>query len=357
MSATAASAVPQREGKEYVRTFLFSMKIDSPLAKLHVVSKLVSILLVSLILVKLMNMTRPDPVGVVVLAVLSLFSLYLGGVIAWLFRSYLVVLFPMLGTLIITWLVFNPDPGTRVFFEFPLYAGSVHLQLSLGLLVFFAAPWIYFRFTRRIFWGLVGGIALIILLNRLDLNPSLHLTEFRLFQPIPLIISDKNLVVAVTKVFGYATMVFASLTLVMTTRDAEVAGTLRQLRMPYSVSFFASVMLRSLSMAVLDYGTIRQAQVARGVDLQDKSIFARLLDLARISVPLIVTMIRRSTEVADAVMARGMTLLSANPVTFRETRPLNAIDVLVMAMFVGLTVVVYGFNFNLTHLLGILPWT
>ena len=356
MNATAASTVSQREGKEYVRTFLFSMKIDSPLAKMHIVSKVVSILLVSLIVVKLMDMQRPDPAGVVVLAGLGLFSLYLGGVIAWLFRSYLVVLFPMLGTLIVTWLVFNPDPGTRVFFQLPLYAGSVQLQLSVGLVVFVAAPLIYFRFTRRIFWGLVAGTALVILLNRVDLNPSLRLAEFRLFQPISLVISDKNVVVAVTKVFGYATMVFGSLTLVMTTRDAEVAGTLRQTRIPYAVSFFASVMLRSLSMAVLDYGTIRQAQVARGVDLQDKSIFAKLMDLARISVPLIVTMIRRSTEVADAVMARGMTSLSANPVTFRETRPLNTFDVLVMLLFVALTVVVYGFSFNLTHLLGVVPW-
>lgn len=356
MNATAASTAPQRTGKAYVRTFLFSMKIGSPLAKLHVVTKLVSVLLVSLIVIKLMDMKSPDPIGLAFLAGLSLFALYLGGVIVWLFRSYLIVLFPMFGTLLITWLVFNPDPGRRVFFDFPLYAGSVHLQLSVGLLVFLAVPWIYFRFTRRIFLGLVGGIALVILLNRLDLNPSVPLAEFRLFHPISLIISDMNLVVAITKILGYATMVFVSLTLVMTTRDAEIAGMLRQLRMPYSVIFFVSVMLRSLSMVVLDYGTIRQAQVARGVDLKDKSIFAKLIDRARISVPLIVTMIRRSTEVADAVMARGMTSLLANPVIFRETRPFDVVDGLVMVLFVALTVIVYGFNFNLTRMLGVVPW-
>ncbi|HLC02822.1 MAG TPA: hypothetical protein VJK02_07285, partial [Anaerolineales bacterium] len=73
-----------------------------------------------------------------------------------------------------------------------------------------------------------------------------------LFQPISLVISDKNVVVAVTKVFGYATMVFGSLTLVMTTRDAEVAGTLRPMQVLHSVSSFAPVVLRSLSLAVLE---------------------------------------------------------------------------------------------------------
>ena len=332
------------------------MKIDSPLARLHLVSKLVSVLLVSLIVVKLIDLKRPDPVGVFVLAAFGLFSLYLGGVSAWLFRSYLVILFPMLGTLIITWLVFNPNPGTHIFFTYPLYAGSVHLQLSIGLLVFLAVLWIYFRFTRRIFWGMVGGIALVILLNRLDLNPGIQLAELRLFQPISVTISDRNLAVAVTKAFGYAAMVFVSLALVMTTRDGEVAGALRQLRMPYSVSFFASVMLRSLNMAVLDYGTIRQAQIARGAGLQHKSMFAKLVDLARISAPLVVTMIRRSTEVADAVMARGLTSLSVSPTSFRELRSIGAIDVLVVLSLVALTVGVYVFNFNLTLGLGLAGW-
>jgi energy-coupling factor transport system permease protein len=148
-------------------------------------------------------------------------------------------------------------------------------------------------------------------------------------------------------------MVFLSLTLVMTTRDAETLGAMQQLRLPYSVSFFTSIMLRSLSMAVLDYGTIRQAQVARGVDVKRKSVLGRILDLARVSVPLIVTMIRRSTEVGDAVMARGMTRLSTQPVEFRETRPVRAVDLVLMVLFVALALAVVVFQFNLSRLLGI----
>lgn len=353
MASTVTAASARREGKEYVRTFLFSMKIDSPLARLHVATKVIGILLLSIIVVRLMDAANPDPVGTFLLAVLSMIALLLGGVIIWLFRSYLFVLFPMLSTLFVTWLIFNPDPGTRTFLELPIYDGTITLALSLGLAVLILTPIIYFQLTRSIFWGLVIGIGLTIALNRFGLNPKLTLAEISVFHPLSLLVSDKSIVVAATKVFGYATMVFISLTLVMTTRDAEVIGAMRQARAPYSVSFFTSIMLRSLSMAVLDYGTIRQAQVARGVDLQRKSIFGKILDLARISVPLIVTMIRRSTEVGDAVMARGMTRLSSKPATFRETRPLRAIDVILILFFIALALVVLLLNFNLTQLLGL----
>jgi energy-coupling factor transporter transmembrane protein EcfT len=258
----------------------------------------------------------------------------------------------MLSTLFITWLVFNPDRGTHVYLDLPLYDGTAALALSLSLAVVILVPVITYRLTRTVFWGLVGGIVLAVVLNRLELNPRLVLAEFPFFHPLSLVVSDKNLVVATTKVFGYATMVFLSLTLVMTTRDAETLGAMQQAGLPYSVSFFTSIMLRSLSMAVLDYGTIRQAQVARGVDVKRKSILGKILDLARISVPLIVTMIRRSTEVGDAVMARGMTRLSAKPAVFRETRPIRAVDLVLMTLFILLAVAVLGFQFNLSRLLG-----
>jgi energy-coupling factor transporter transmembrane protein EcfT len=330
------------------------MKIDSPLAQLHIVTKVVGILLLSLIVVQLMDMNNPDPAGTIVLAVFSLAALLLGGVIGWLFRSYLVVLFPMLTTLFITWLVFNPDPGTRVLAQLPIYDGTITLALSVSLAVLVICPILYFRFTRQIFWGLVIGLALAVLLARIGFNPRLVIGEVSFFHPLTLIISDKSLIVAITKVFGYATMVLISLVLVMTTRDAEVIGVLHQAKTPYSVSFFTSVMLRSLSMAVLDYGTIRQAQVARGVDLRPKSILGKILDRAQISVPLIVTMIRRSTEFGDAAMARGMTDLSSQPSTFRETRPIRVLDIILMIFFGALALLVLGFHLNLSHMLGLL---
>ena len=44
--------------RRYVRTFLFSMRINSPLAKLHVITKVVVVLATSLLIVRLMLVHR-----------------------------------------------------------------------------------------------------------------------------------------------------------------------------------------------------------------------------------------------------------------------------------------------------------
>ena len=72
--------VPQTQvrGKEWVRSFLFSVKIDSPLAQLHVLSKLFAILVLSLVVVRFINTENPDPVGATVMILEHRLDLLLG---------------------------------------------------------------------------------------------------------------------------------------------------------------------------------------------------------------------------------------------------------------------------------------
>jgi energy-coupling factor transporter transmembrane protein EcfT len=253
----------------------------------------VIILVTSTLIVRLMDARDPDPLGVGLLMAASLALLLLSGAGRWLFRSYLVVIFPMLGVLFITWVIFNHDPGTHVFLFLPIYH-----QASL-------------------------------------------------------VVSNANLLAASTKVLGYAAMVFASLMLVMTTRDIEFVGAMRQLRVPYVAAFFLSLVFRTLSSAVMDYETIRQAQVARGIALQSRSLPGRIRDMAHMSVPLVATMIRRSTEVSDAVIARGFRLGGAPPTEYHEAQPLHAGDWVVLALQGLLLVAVFCPSANLTHWIGL----
>jgi energy-coupling factor transporter transmembrane protein EcfT len=282
-----------KSGKQYVRTFLFSMQINSPLARLHVITKVVIILVTSTLIVRLMDARDPDPVGVGVLMAASLSLLLLSGAGRWLFRSYLVVIFPMLSVLFITWVIFNRDPGTHVFLTLPI-------------------------------------------------TPQ-----------VSLVVSNANLLTASTKVLGYAAMVFASLMLVMTTRDIEFVGAMQQLRVPYVAAFFLTLVLRTLSSSVMDYETIRQAQLARGIALQPRSIPSRIRDIAHMSVPLVATMLRRSTEVSDAVIARGFRLGGAAPTEYHEAQPLRAGDWVVLALQGLLLIAVFYPSANLSHWVGL----
>lgn len=338
--------------KQYVRSFLFSVKIDSPLARLHMLTKFVSVLALSLVIVQFLSTDAPDPLGALLLIVLAFFGLYLSGVLRWVFRSYLLVLFPSLIAMMITWVVFNPDPGRGVLARITLYNGQIPVGISLGLVVFivFAVGWFIVR--REVFYGLVGGLILASALTFLVGNPSITFARFSFFHPLTIILSEKNIALAISKALGYGAMIFVSLMLVMTSRDVEFTGAMIQLRIPYVASFFISTMLRSLSMALNDYSTIRQAQVARGVTLQKKNILQIIVDLAYIAVPLTATMLRRSREVGDAILLRGFSLQTKSPTEFHEVRPFTRADFLVLALCAFFVIAVLVFGLNITQLLG-----
>ncbi len=349
------STAPQAQirGKEWVRSFLFSVKIDSPLARLHILSKLLAIIALSLVVVRFIKTDSPDPVGALAMILLAFLGLYLSGVLRWVFRSYLLVMFPGLFGMALAWVIFNPSLGGRILARIPIYSGTVTLGLSLGLGIFlaFAIGWYVFR--KELFWGIVGGLALAVIVTSLAGNPGIRLAQFDFWHAQTLTISSQNLVVAVTKVLGYGAMMLVSLLLVMTSRDIEIIGLMRQLKAPYVAAFFASTMLRSLSMALFDYSTIRQAQVARGVSLKKKNILRIVADLAYIAVPLTATMLRRSGEVGDAALIRGFEMKSKNPTQFHEIRRFAVADWAVVGLCVLLLVAVVAFNLNLTRLLGV----
>jgi energy-coupling factor transporter transmembrane protein EcfT len=60
--------------------------------------------------------------------------------------------------------------------------------------------------------------------------------------------------------------------------------------------------------------------------------------MAYLTVPLIANMMRRSTEISDALSARGYEM-SSTPTVYREVKPFHAID---YVLIIGTTVLVVG---------------
>ncbi len=326
------------KGRKWVRTFLFSMPIDSPLAGLHAITKFVLALGVSVALVRMISTTSPDPVGCLLLMTLALVLLWLSGVIRWLFRSYLVVMFPMLASLFVTWIVFNPAPGNRILFSRQMYSGVINVGISVAMIALLGIVVGYYLYTKQLYWGIIGGVAAAFVINLTPLNLTWTFFSFPFHQPLTLFISDTTVYVAATKVLGYGAMILLTFLFILTTRDIEVIGALRKVRgMPYLICVFGSLMLRSLSIALIDFSTIRQAQVARGVNVQKKNILAKLRDYAYLTVPLIANMMRRSTEISDALSARGYEI-GSKPTVYREVKPFRVVDWLLVVgtvAFVG----------------------
>lgn len=337
--ATMVDTRAPGRGQKWVRTFLFSMRIDSPLAGLHAITKFVLVLGVSLVLMGMISTARPDPLGCVLLVALAFLLLWLSGVIRWLFRSYLVVIFPMLLSLFLSWIAFNPNPGNRILFSRQTYSGVMNLGVSVAMIVFVGIIVGYYVFTKQLYWGILGAVVATLIVSQTPLNLSWTFASFPFHQPLTLIISDTTVYVAATKVLGYGAMVLMTFLLVLTTRDVEVVGALRKIpRMPYVICQFSSLMLRSLNIAMIDFSTVRQAQVARGVNVQKKNIVAKIRDMAYLTVPLIANMMRRSTEISDALTARGYEM-DSKPTIYREVKPFHAVD---YVLIIGTTVLVVG---------------
>jgi energy-coupling factor transporter transmembrane protein EcfT len=337
-------------GKEYVRTFLFSMRLDAPFNHLHVITKFVGILILSVVLVRVMDEHNPDPLMAGLLLALSLLVLYLSGVSRWLFRSYLVVIFPMFFFLFLTWIAFTPYPGTHTYLRWPIYSGQVTLGISPALIIFVGVVIGFYYFTKKILGGVVIGLILAWLISRFVPNVGFNLVTFSFLKPYDFVVSDQNTLIAGTKVLGYAAMVFVTLMLVMTTRDIELVAALRQLRMPYLGRFFLSIVFRTLSLSLMDFETIRQAQIARGIGIRRMNIFGILKNMALMSVPLVATMLRRSSEIGDALQARGFSLTKPAR-EFLEIHPLTSIDIIVLILLAVLAAAVFGFSLNLYQLL------
>jgi energy-coupling factor transporter transmembrane protein EcfT len=262
-------------------------------------------------------------------------------------------MFPGLFGMALAWVVFNPSPASDALLHVPVYSGTIALGITLRTILFvaFAVTWYILR--RGVFWGIVGGLALAATVTVLFDNPGVVFARFDVYHPLAITISKQNLVVAITKSLGYGAMMLLSLMLMMTSRDVEVTGAMRQLRVPHRVSFFVSTMLRSLSMALTDYSTIRQAQVARGISLKKKNILHVLADLAAMSVPLTATMLRRANEVGDAALARGFSLGAKSPAEFREIRRFAPADWIAIGVCILLGFLIIVCRLSLTRLFGV----
>lgn len=311
--------------RRYVRSFLFTRRVNAPFVQVHLLARLLLVLCLSGALLRTINTTQPDLLGAILFWLVALLVFLLSGVSPRVARFYFLLTLPALVALFITWIVFNPVAGGMTLAQLTIYSGQLSIGLAPWQAVLIAIVALYFLWTRKLFLGIVVGLVVAFALAHWVALPALMLTEIHVFHSLTLLVSTRGLLVAGTKVVGYAGMIMVSIALVMTARDTELIGMLRQLHVPPPVIFFLSTVFRSLDLALSDYETIHQAQLARAVAARPRSFIRRLRDLASVAVPMVALMIRRSSEMGDALLARGYTLGKASS-DFYECSPWRLID-------------------------------
>jgi len=343
----------RRTSKKYVCTFIFSMRTGTPIEKLHVITKFLMIAVMSVLALYMFDISvakgGPDIVGLILLLVLVFSLLIISRTAKHLVSSYLILALPVIIGEFFWWLFLNgPLPGTKLVFY--LWPGFLPIGISTVVLVGVFGL-IYYR-TRSIGWSLVGCL----LLWWFTVMPAvLSFASWATWARVPIGIaysfsrSQWSINIAFAKALGYAVLIYTSFLFLLTTRDVEIAGCLRQLKLSFRKSFFIALMFRNLNTILIDYQNIKMAQVARGSNVVRKSVFSKIIDLAYVSIPLVATMIRRSTEMGVALYARGFEG-SKGMTDYKETKKLSYVDYTIIAILAAFLIYEVFLGHSITSL-------
>lgn len=336
-------------GRRYVRSFLFSRRIDAPLGQIHLLARTLLVLSLSAALLRTMNTAYPDLLGALVLCGVSVLLFALSGLHRQVARVQLLLTIPALCSLFIAWIIFTPLPGT-LWARWTIYSGTLAAGLALWQPLWLAVAGGYFWWRRSITNALLLATIVTVLLSLVLPMPTWTFAHVNFFYPLTIVITDRSVLLALTKVAGYCGMILSTIALVVTSRDSELIGALLQLRIPQPIIFFLSTVSRALNLALVDYETIYQAQIARAINARPRSFWQKTRDMAEIAVPMVAVMIRRSSEIGDALIARGYRL-GQRQANFYETSPWRLVDWLILACSLILIFIAFGPYPNLTALI------
>jgi energy-coupling factor transport system permease protein len=128
---------------------------------------------------------------------------------------------------------------------------------------------------------------------------------------------------------------------VMTTSYTDLVRSLKGLGLPNSLTFALGYALRSTTWLAQDLSHIVEAQSARGLSLEGRTLVRHPSRLLALVVPMTVTILSRSHHVTDAMQVRGYGAVP-RPTCYRRPKPgyrdaivLTALGVLLLVALVA----------------------
>lgn len=107
-------------------------------------------------------------------------------------------------------------------------------------------------------------------------------------------------------------LLFATIVYFSTNRERDILVAFRTLHVPFVVSYFIGLVLRSAGTFIEDYHIVREAEKARGLDMSTAPFLTRITHFPMYMIPLFTLAIRRSEDISLGLYAKGTVLLSKN---------------------------------------------
>lgn len=187
---------------------------------------------------------------------------------------------------------------------------ALYMLAGVSLIIFIALSHVPFRFILKGLKALWMIILFTAILNLFSVTGAKVLFQWKFLR-----ITENGVISAIYLTFRLVFMIIGSSMMTYTTTPTSLTDGLehmlawmKKLKVPvHEFAMIISIALRFIPILVEELDKIMKAQMARGVDFQEGNIFARLKKLLPIMVPLFVSAIRRSNELALAMDARCYT--------------------------------------------------
>jgi len=128
----------------------------------------------------------------------------------------------------------------------------------------------------------------------------------------------------------------------MTTSPDDLGLALEQAHVPYTLSFTFTTAVRLVPTMALDAQTVIDAQRSRGLELDKGNFMKRIRNYIPILIPLIVSAIRRSIELAEALESRGFGASpNRQPLVVLRMKATDYIVIILTGAMLALAVYVY----------------
>lgn len=101
------------------------------------------------------------------------------------------------------------------------------------------------------------------------------------------------------------TLLLASIYFFSTNRERDILVGLRCLHAPFAVSYFLGLTLRSAGTFLEDYDIVKEAEKARGLDMEHEKLFTKITHFPMYMIPLFTLAIRRSEDISVGLYAKG----------------------------------------------------
>jgi energy-coupling factor transport system permease protein len=235
--------------------------------------------------------------------------------------------------------IHNLDPRMKFVYVIAVFIAAIFFSAIIPLLALFVMqiPFVLLaRVQRQWLRSLRGALFLALFIFLVNIAGNFLTQGYKL--------TPTNLENATAMTLRFVVLVESFSVFFLTTSPDHLGLALEQSHVPYEFSFAFTTAVRFVPVLAEEAQTIMDAQKARGLELEKGNFMKRIRNYIPVLIPLIVSAIRRSLELAEAMESRawGATKKRTNLYALKLHRG----DYALLGIIIGLLAIsVYAFLF------------